>query len=169
MDVNDEALGRTARRATAAGPQFGVDPSWIDQAIAAVRPSLAVDQVATAQNITGIRRGFAAWLALDVAAGDLFDDLVLAVYEALANVADHAYADAPDGVGKVRLLAHRSPESLRITVSDDGLWRAATGAPFRNRGLAVIRLLISQVHIETTRSGTVVHLQCVLPGPEQSA
>lgn len=130
-----------------------------------MRVSLLLDQVATARNVAGMRRAFAAWLTLDVAAGDLVDDVVLVVYEALANVADHAYADDPDGVGAVRLRAHRAHESLRVTVSDDGRWRAGTDAPFRNRGLTVMGQLIEQLHVETTGSGTTVHLRCALPVP----
>ncbi len=69
------------------------EPSWAIEDVTAVRPSLMIDETATAQNIARVRREFARWLAVDLAAGDLLDDLVLAVYEALANVADHAYTD----------------------------------------------------------------------------
>ena len=145
------------------------EPSWVIEDVTAVRPSLMIDETATAQNITRIRREFATWLAVDLAPGDLLDDLILAVYEALANVADHAYTDTPSGVGALQLTAHRTHESLRITVSDRGRWRATTDAPFRNRGLPLIRQLIAQVHIATTASGTVMHLRTTLPAPAAPA
>jgi serine/threonine-protein kinase RsbW len=125
------------------------EPSWVIEDVTAVRPSLMIDETATAQNIARVRREFATWLAVDLASGDLLDDLILAVYEALANVADHAYTDTPSGVGALQLTAHRTHESLRITVSDRGRWRPTTDAPFRNRGLPLIRQLIAQVHIAT--------------------
>jgi serine/threonine-protein kinase RsbW len=124
-----------------------------------------IDETATAQNIARVRREFATWLAVDLAPGDLLDDLILAVYEALANVADHAYTDTPSGVGALQLTAHRAHESVRITLSDRGRWRPRTDAPFRNRGLPLIRQLIAQVHIATTASGTVMHLRTTLPAP----
>jgi anti-sigma regulatory factor (Ser/Thr protein kinase) len=102
---------------------------------------------------------------VDLAPGDLLDDLILAVYEALANVADHAYTHTPSSVGALQLTAHRAHELLRITISDRGRWRPTTNAPFRNRGLPLIRQLIAQVHIETTASGTVMHLRTTLPAP----
>lgn len=166
MGTRDEALGRIARRESTAGSQPGGAGSWVQDDTAAVRASLTLDQPASAQNIAGMRRALAGWLALDVAAGELLDDVVLVVYEALANVADHAYASAPDGVGAVRLTAHRAHGSLRITVADDGQWRVGTDSPFRSRGLLLIRMLIEQVYIETTGSGTSVHLRCGLPAPE---
>ena len=134
-------------------------PTWVEEVVVAVRPSLTLAQEATPHRIAGMRRGFAAWLAVDVAAGDPFDDLVLAVYEALANVAEHAYADIPDRLGEVALVAHRAAELLRITVVDRGRWRTGPAAPFRHRGLTVIGQLVAQVHVATGLSGTSVHLR----------
>lgn len=165
MDARDDDAGRTPRRDPVPGSALDGEPRWVGEEPVTVRTSLTLGETASVQNIGAMRRGFAAWLALDVAPGDLADDLVLVVYEALANAADHAYADAPDDVGPVRLTAHRAREFLRITVSDDGRWRAATDAPHRGRGLSLIRLLIAQVHIGTNGSGTVVHLRCSLPVP----
>lgn len=139
----------------------------IDEDVVAIRPSLAIDTAATAQNIAGMRRDFTAWLAADVAAGGLLDDLVLAVYEALANVVDHAYADTSDGTGAVHLTAHRAHDALRVIISDGGRWRTPSEARFRNHGLNLIRLLITQVHVERATSGTVVHLHTDLPPPRR--
>lgn len=168
MARSDDPTGRTAPRPADTGSRPGVAPPWVHQDLTVVRPSLEIREPATATDIAGMRRTFAGWLAVDVAAGVLLDDLVLAVYEALANVADHAYAGSPAGVGPVRLAADRAHELLGITVSDQGRWRAPGGAPFRNRGLSVIRVLITDVHVETTGSGTAVHLHNALPVPDRN-
>jgi serine/threonine-protein kinase RsbW len=165
MNDTDDPEKSAPQNGAVSASRPGGESSWVIEDVAAVRPSLMVDETATAQNIARVRREFATWLAVDLAAGDLLDDLILAVYEALANVSDHAYTDTPAGVGALQLTAHRAHESLRITISDRGRWRPTTNAPFRNRGLPLIRQLIAQVHIETTASGTVVHLRTPLPAP----
>jgi anti-sigma regulatory factor (Ser/Thr protein kinase) len=144
---------RSARPRTGPSPPPvpAVNLSWVIEDVAVLRPSLMIDETATAQNIARVRREFATWLAVDLAPGNLLDDLILAVYEALANVSDHAYTDTPAGVGAPQLTAHRAHESLRITISDRGRWcpttnrRSATAAsphppthragPHRDHGL----------------------------------
>lgn len=131
------------------------------------RPDLLLDMPATAENVAGMRRRFATWLAVDLGPGDLLDDVVLAVYEALANAAEHAYADTPGG-GDVRLAAQRTRDAVTVTVSDCGRWREATGQRFRNHGLKVIRQLIEHVGIASDDGGTVVHLRTTLPAPQRA-
>lgn len=143
-------------------------PAWVLEDVTVVRSAMVVRQVATARNIAEMRRRFAIWLAADLLPGDLLDDLVLVVYEALANVVDHAYVDVPDDVGYVGLTARRAHDSLRITVSDHGAWRGLSDRRFRGRGLDVIGVLIAQVYTESTGSGTRVHLRTVLPPPDAS-
>lgn len=123
-----------------------------------MRPPLFIDTEASARSITGVRREFTAWLAIDVT-GEPLHDLVLAVYEAVANSAEHAYADHPDNSGPVRLLARRTRDVVLVTVADDGAWRAPTGQPFRSRGLALIRALVQDVHITRGPHGTMVQLR----------
>lgn len=106
-----------------------------------IRPPLDVVGPATGATAAWARWQFGAWLALDLAAGDLFDDLVLVVYEALANAADHAYPTP--GAGPVRLCARRTRHAVHITVSDHGTWRDVSAAPTsRGRGLFLIRQLV---------------------------
>lgn len=162
MDGSRDPWGRDASRSNVAARTPGDEPGWVTEDVAAVRASLVIATPATALGIRGVRRKFAAWLELDVAPGELFDDLVLAVYEALANVVDHAYGDLD---GDVRLAAHRTHGSLRATVSDHGRWCPSTGSPFRGRGLGVVRLLIAEVHLATDGEGTDLHLRSALPAP----
>jgi serine/threonine-protein kinase RsbW len=126
-----------------------------------VRAALALDRPASTPELTSMRRAFAEWLAVDTIAGELSDDLVLAVYEALANTAVHAYP--PGSTGAVRLVAHRTRDAVRITVSDGGWLRPAHETPIRHHGLVVIRGLAAQVHIDAEGVGTTVHLCSLLP------
>lgn len=115
------------------------------------------------------RRDFTDWLAIDVT-GDQRDDIVLAVYEALANAAEHAYAEHSDTVGMMSLTAHRGPTLLRVTVADRGHWRTGTGGPFRSRGLLLMRRLMSHVDLTSDDHGTVVYLYAAIlvPHPPSS-
>jgi anti-sigma regulatory factor (Ser/Thr protein kinase) len=135
-------------------------PPWVTAGLD-VRSALVLDRPATAPELTSMRRAFAAWLAVDTVMGEPSDDLVLAVYEALTNAADHAYP--PGSTGPVRLVAHRTRDAVRITVSDDGRWRRAHEAPFRHHGLAMMRGLVAQLHIDAGGAGTTVHLCSPLP------
>jgi anti-sigma regulatory factor (Ser/Thr protein kinase) len=141
-------------------------PAWVHEDVRTVRASLARTAPADPAQVARLRRDFASWLALDVAPGDLLDDIVLAVYETLANVAEHAYAYAPaEGAGDVRLVAERGEQVLRVTVSDQGRWRLARHEPFRSRGLDFVHLLMNRVHIVSDSGGTTVHLSQKLPAP----
>lgn len=80
----------------------------------------------------------------------------------VANIVDHAYTDNLDGPGAVRLTARRSHDVVLITIADDGRWRAATGEPHRGRGLPLIRLLVQNVHLTHTPTGTVMYLRTAL-------
>ena len=165
MNNTDDPEKRAPQNGAVSASRPGGESYWVIEDVAAVRPSLMINETATAQNIARVRREFATWLAVDLAPGDLLDDLILAVYEALANVSDHAYTDTPAGVGALQLTSHRAHELLRVTISDRGRWRPTTKATFRNRGLPLIRQLMAQVHIDSTASGTVVHLRTPLPAP----
>ena len=140
------------------------EPSWIRETVVEIRAPLIVDGAATAQDAVRLRHEFTTWLALDVP-DDPLDDVVLAVYEAIANATEHAYADHPDGAGRVRVAAHRSPEYIAITIADQGSWRPETGDGLRGRGLPVMRMLVQDVHIRRGTGGTVVHLRAVAPVP----
>lgn len=90
-------------------------------------------------------------------------DLVLAVHEALANAAEHAYAANP-GLGCMDVDAHYDParDTLTVCVEDHGRWRAARtdAAPprVRGRGLQLMRELAHDTTINTTAQGTRVNM-----------
>jgi anti-sigma regulatory factor (Ser/Thr protein kinase) len=147
-------------------------PAWVAERLQEVRSHLDISGPATGATAARARRAFATWLAVDLAAGDRFDDLVLVVYEAVANAVDHAYRSTI--VGPVRLLARRTRRAVHVTVVDHGTWREAPmggrtagpgGVNVRGRGLALIRRLVPDVHIEHSTSGTTVHLRAPVPSP----
>lgn len=149
----------------AIGPS-SVGPAWWGDGETAVRAPLVIEVQATAADIRDARHEFASWLAVDVCPGELSEDLVLVVYEAMANVVDHAYGAR---IGDVRLTAHRSHTSVRISVADRGGWVPPAGPACRGHGLTVIRLLMTEVQIVSDGTGTVVHLRRDVPAPDRSS
>jgi anti-sigma regulatory factor (Ser/Thr protein kinase) len=117
---------------------------------------------ADAFNATQIRVEFRNWLDRHFALGaERFTDLVLAVGEALANVAEFAYTDAPDG-GTMDVAAAYDPDSdtLAVTVNDHGRWRQRPSALdlSRGRGIPLMRALADEADIHGTPHGTKVTL-----------
>lgn len=131
--------------------------------VTADRPVVVLERTVPADrvNASALRRTFRSWLR-EWADPDTADDLALAVYEALANVVDHAYSAAPRP-GEMRLWAAVSPplaggRDMVVTVSDDGTWRRSAGCGWRGRGLPLMHTLtratvLSGVH------GTTVQLR----------
>lgn len=143
-------------------PTTETSPPWGGEPLDDIRPPLRAEAAATPHDAARLRHELAAWLALDVPDEPL-DDLVLATYEAIANAAEHAYADHTNTAGPIRLHAHRYHNCVTVTVTDEGTWRIPTGQGFRSRGLALIRLLVPDVHIGPNHTGTTVHLRMWLP------
>lgn len=124
------------------------------------RPRFVRTQVAAdASNATRVRVEFRNWLdrhfALDA---EQFSDLVLAVSEALANVAEFAY---PDDQGTMDVRAAYDPDSdtLAVIVIDRGQWRQQPSAAdlARGRGIPLMRAL-AEASIDGTPHGTEVKL-----------
>lgn len=124
-----------------------------------LRPDIAADAASAART----RVEFGTWLqrhfTLD---GERFNDLLLAVYEALANAAEYAYVDAPLP-GTVGLSAAYAPESdtLMVTVVDHGSWRQPPGdrsSNLRGRGIQLMHALADEATVEGTPTGTEVTL-----------
>lgn len=168
-DQSDGCPDAPVRAPQPAPPSTGV-PDWTADQAPDIRAPLTITAPADGSTASWARHEFNAWLAIDVPAGELFDDLVLAVYETLANAADHAYLDTD--TGPMQLLARRSRTALHVTVTDRGTWRTpaspTTAAPtVRGRGLPLIRVLVHDVHLELGPRGTTVHLRTPLPPPAE--
>ena len=125
--------------------------------------TLRLRRLASAAAATEVRLVLRAWAdALGVAA-DLCGVIELACYEALANVACHAYAGR--SVGTMVLDAtydHTLAGSPRmtVTVSDQGHWQtpAVRPGPSRGRGIRMIRSLSGAADISESDTGTTVRM-----------
>jgi serine/threonine-protein kinase RsbW len=121
------------------------------------RELLDVPTEANPLNARQLRVRFQEWLRTLDAPAALVDDLTLAVYEALANVVEHAYHPGhPHPV--MHLQARLDHEQLLITVTDQGRWRPPQEPGYRGRGLRMMRSLSTEVHLHRTAQGTTVQL-----------
>ncbi|MCA1835968.1 MAG: ATP-binding protein [Actinobacteria bacterium] len=121
-------------------------------------PWLDVTVPATAHNATALRGTFRHWVD-NILADDAADDLTLAVYEALANAAEHAFT-AHRAPGSIWLHAVVVDGQITITVTDNGTWRRPTDSGgHRGRGLPLIHRLTSEAHVAPTPYGTTVYLR----------
>lgn len=147
---------RPSIRPDVSGCEHVVDTSVLD-----------LEVPATEWNATLLRRRFGDWLGSD-ASDPRGEDLIFAVYEALANTVQHAYLSEPDKPGPMRLLAHRGTREVSVTITDHGRWQLAHHP---GRGLRLIRALVTRVGIERggidTTDGTRVHLHTALPAQTQ--
>ena len=136
----------------------------------AVAP-LEVTAQATMAAAAALRRRFRGWIGV-LADDDTADDLALAVYEALANVVDHAYLghDVP-GEMTLTALASSPPAGgllLDVTVSDRGSWRECGDPGWRGRGLPLMRRLAESTAVMTDAHGTTVTLRRRVPPPSST-
>jgi serine/threonine-protein kinase RsbW len=110
-----------------------------------------------------IRRDFSDWLhrhfALDATKAC---DVVLAVNEAMANVAEFAYVTAEHpGAMQVQANYDGSAATLTVTVTDHGAWRS-TDAPRelkRGRGIPLMHALADRATLDSSPTGTRVCLE----------
>lgn len=118
---------------------------------------------ADALNAGRVRDEFASWLRARADLDDVrFSDVVLAVNEALANVAEFAYLQQ-DGMGTIDVEAvrDRAASTLTVTITDQGCWREPDPAKqgrVRGRGIPLMRALADDVTIDTSALGTTVCL-----------
>ena len=125
-------------------------------------PPLDVTTSATVYNATALRRAFRRWVQALVEDDDA-NDLTLAVYEALANAAEHAYP-AQREPGSMRLHATAVDRQITVTITDNGTWRPpAVPTGRRGRGLPLMHKLTNEARVEPNRQGTTVLLRHPLP------
>ncbi|MGB8229894.1 MAG: ATP-binding protein [Pseudonocardiaceae bacterium] len=111
-------------------------------------------------NVRPLRVRFQQWLGTLGVSTTAVEDLALAVYEALANAAEHAYHPGhPNPI--MRLQAQLDHDQLLITITDHGCWRTPHEAGYRGRGLAMMRSF-AEVHLRSTAQGTTVHLRAAV-------
>jgi len=119
---------------------------------------LHLDLVATPAVLPGIRRRLGTWLSgIGMGEQDRVGVMV-AVGEATANAAEHAYRGAEPG--PMSVTAHVDVDGvLTVTVRDEGTWRPPDRDPGdRGRGLLIMRQLVDGVTLDERPDGTTVTL-----------
>lgn len=122
-------------------------------------PPLRIAIEADPKRLAPLRRAVAAWAAQCGMGPDAVSDLQLTVGEAATNSIEHAYLpEDTDGRAGVDLdLALTADGSVAVRVTDGGRWRPPPPDPgYRGRGIALIRELAGDVHIDPSDSGTTV-------------
>ena len=146
-----------------------------DVAVLAIRvdarrtPELTIEIPAERRNLREIREQLRTFLrARDVDAADI-DAVVLAVGEAAANVAMHAYG--PRG-GALRIdavlgVSELGGPELAVRVCDDGRWRPPRDG--EGRGLHIINELADSMRVEKNDAGTTVAFTLRLASAQPAA
>lgn len=112
--------------------------------------------VLSSAEITKGRHQLATWARSLRLPQELIERLELAVYEALANAAEHAY---DGGSGQIELAATLDGSRLSVAVADRGRWKAASMEPsMRGMGLPLIRQLTDHSSVAPSATGTTVRL-----------
>jgi anti-sigma regulatory factor (Ser/Thr protein kinase) len=121
-------------------------------------PGLDLSVPACAESSPVLRNELRRFLEKLALGRDRIADVVLAVGEATSNAIEHAYRGRE---GTVWLRAIAAPERVVIEVLDQGRWRL-DASPERGRGLGIMRALVDDVAIESTREGTLVRFEVLL-------
>ncbi|MFB9688658.1 ATP-binding protein [Amycolatopsis plumensis] len=121
----------------------------------ATAPDLLHEDVpAEPARISPLRDQLAGWATSTGLAPERVQDLLLAVYEAMANVVVHAYPDRP---GSFTVHARHVGGAVTVTIRDSGQWQAVPRSSLLGgRGLPLIHTLADQALVETSVAGTTV-------------
>ncbi|OLR92773.1 diguanylate phosphodiesterase [Actinokineospora bangkokensis] len=112
---------------------------------------------ATAVELVALRDGIAAWAREQGATEALTEDIVLAVYEAMANSVEHGYRDKP---GELDVVAENDDDVLTVTVTDWGTWKQPDPSDTtRGRGLPLITMLSGSSKTTRRPDGTTVAMR----------
>jgi PAS domain S-box-containing protein len=125
-------------------------------------PSLVIDRVVTADDLSDIRHKLSAWLESAAVPDQQVADIVLAANEACANSIEHGYRQRKPG--KVRVDGENDGARVHLKVTDSGSWKPAAIDPgVRGRGLLLIRAVSNWLEMDCTPSGTTVDMSFDLP------
>ena len=117
---------------------------------------------ADAQSVARLRHELSRWLRAHFALDPVrLNDVLLAVNEALTNVAEFAYP-GQRGTMALDVRYDRAYGTLVVDVSDRGRWRHVNPAAqpnTRGRGIPLMRALTDRMTISRLPNGTHVRLQ----------
>jgi serine phosphatase RsbU (regulator of sigma subunit)/anti-sigma regulatory factor (Ser/Thr protein kinase) len=116
-------------------------------------------------SMRALRRAVGAWETAAGLPAELAEDLELALGEAAANAAEHAYAGRDDGEFTYT-VARRADGDVDVSVSDRGRWRPVPqDNGHRGHGLRVIREIVEDLRIDHGDEGTHVRFRVPVPAP----
>ena len=103
-----------------------------------------------------VRARLRRWLDSCGLSTPVAQDALVAAGEAVANAIEHGHRDNPGQ--EIRLRAAVTANLLRVTVADSGRWLppGSEPAPFRGKGIALMRAMMDEVSIDTGTAGTTV-------------
>lgn len=106
------------------------------------------------------RRGLAEFLRQNGFPDDRTHDVLLACYEAMANIVEHAYSTGSGGTFDLSAACDRAG-TLTVTITDRGAWKDGGPDPAsrRGRGLQLVRACADRSEVVSGDTGTRVHLQ----------
>ncbi|MGY1741882.1 MULTISPECIES: SpoIIE family protein phosphatase [unclassified Blastococcus] len=130
---------------------------------------LRLDLPAVPSSLPAVRRRLGAWLdRLGMGEQDRVGVMV-AVGEAAANAAEHAYRDSEPGPMHVTATVDLDGV-LTVTVRDEGTWRTPDRDPgSRGRGLLIMRQLVDGVVLQGEHGTTVTLRVRLRHGPDDDA
>ena len=102
--------------------------------------------------LAGLRSALGRWLRVAGADEEELFDITLSASEAATNAIEHAYGALE---GSFTISCRRDGRLVTVTVRDTGRWRSAR-PPGGGRGLAIMRMLLDSVTVESSADGTVV-------------
>ncbi|TSD98089.1 ATP-binding protein [Skermania sp. ID1734] len=119
--------------------------------------TLSFTAAATAREATRARDRVRRWAWANDIEADTIYDMVLAVYEAIANVIDYAYPERP---GSFTVQGRATGGRVTVQVSDHGQWAPCSvpRASNRGRGIALMKNLADHVELRHDSQGTDVVL-----------
>lgn len=127
--------------------------------------SFARTVVADPGAVSRLREEFSRWLAEAFRLDEVkYSDIVLAVNEAMSNVAEFAYRDAYSETGDDTFRVQACPDAggrLVVTVADHGAWRDCDPdqrCSSRGRGIPLMKALADRFSLEPSPDGTRVRL-----------
>ncbi|MFI9383454.1 ATP-binding protein [Kutzneria sp. NPDC052558] len=132
----------------------------------AVADLLLTGHPAVAEALSRAREQLTAWARSAGLDDEQVDDAALAVYEAMANIVDHAY-EQPGGT--FDLHACRCGDLVTVTVADRGRWKPPeSGAPnWRGRGLLIMERATSALDVSRHAMGTTVRMSWLASTSDQ--
>ncbi|HEX2504483.1 MAG TPA: SpoIIE family protein phosphatase, partial [Miltoncostaeaceae bacterium] len=145
----------------AALPQGGVEDDVVMVVVARHLEPGGISTDADPASLRDVRHSLRDWVAPWALPAAEVDDMVLALGEAIANAAEHAYADGDAGPLEARFW-HDPDGEVVMLVSDAGRWRRPADDADRGHrgyGLELMRALMDRVDVVPSSSGTRVELR----------